>query len=94
MEFESLPSPSSPFYLDHEGGLDSPIITKRSLEFPPPPPTYDVQVESSSKPYWEQRHQSDTRPSWTYLSLAVQQDPLDIISRSRRGEYVVRMSWV
>jgi hypothetical protein len=52
----------------------------------------DVQVAINPdiKGYWGCEINPRTKPSWTYLSLAVQQEPMDILARSRRGDYMVR----
>ena len=48
-----------------------------------------VTIHPDAKGYWEKETNSRTRPMWTYLALAVQQEPMEIISRSRNGDYMV-----
>ena len=45
---------------------------------------------SEVKGYWESELDNQAmKPVWTYLSLSIQSEPMDIIARSRKGEFMV-----
>jgi hypothetical protein len=46
-------------------------------------------INVDNKGYWENEMNIRTKPLWTHLSLAVQQEPMEILARSRKGEYMV-----
>jgi hypothetical protein len=48
-----------------------------------------VEINQDIKGYWELESSLRTKPMWSYLSLAVQQEPMDIMARSRNGDYMV-----
>ncbi len=48
-------------------------------------------AEEKVKGYWEKElSSSKVTPSWKYLSLSVQSESMDILARSRSGEFMVR----
>ena len=93
MDFHDLQTPASPFF----SGLESPLFTSDEQQPPPPPPpSFEIQLSApQNTPYWQtelsQEKSQTMKPSWTYLSLAVQPEPMDIIARSRKGEYMVSL---
>ena len=52
-----------------------------------------VPVYEENKGYWEvELANHGMKPSWTFLSSATHKEPMDIIARSRHGEYIVSSS--
>ena len=48
-----------------------------------------VAINPDIKGYWESEIIPQTKPTWTYLALSVQQESMDIMCRSRKGDYMV-----
>ncbi len=58
-----------------------------------PPRDFEIRIpiDAESTGYWEKELVGTMRPNWTHLSLTVHKEPLDILARSRGGEYMVRV---
>ncbi len=48
-----------------------------------------IPIDPDNKGYWERELVESMKPNWTHLSLTVHKEPMDILARSRSGEYMV-----
>ena len=48
-----------------------------------------IPIDPDNKGYWEKELVESMKPNWTHLSLTVHKEPMDILARSRSGEYMV-----
>jgi hypothetical protein len=87
----------TPIFGNGEGGL-APIEDQQQQQQPEPPCLDDeIRIPLNHLPegYWEKELLlPGMKPSWKHHSLAIQKEGLDILCRSRIGEYMVRLIFV
>lgn len=83
----------SPLFSDFEEEPQCPPPPPAPQEAEQPPEEEQIRIpihETSSSPYWEKELATQgMKPSWNHFSLAIQPDGLEVISRSRIGEFMV-----